>query len=67
MIGVGEPRYGAGVEVVDIACVETVTLSLPTLLRDESFDVELALPGDAAPVGRSKSVWISTLTTESGR
>jgi hypothetical protein len=41
-------------------------LSLPALLGVEALEVVLALPGDAAPFGRSKSVLISTLTTVTG-
>ena len=41
-------------------------MSLPVLLADEFLDDVLALPGDVGPVGRSRRVWISTMTTGAG-
>ena len=43
-----------------------MALSLPVLLADEFLDDVLALPGDVGPVGLSRRVWISTLTTGAG-
>jgi hypothetical protein len=43
-----------------------VALSLPVLLADEFLDDVLALPGDVGPVGLSRRVWISTMTTGAG-
>ena len=43
-----------------------MALSLPVLLADESLDDVLALPGDVGPVGLSRRVWISTVTTGAG-
>jgi hypothetical protein len=43
-----------------------VALSLPRLLDVESLEEVLALPGDAGPLGLSRRVWISTLTTGAG-
>lgn len=48
------------------ACVDTVALSLPVLLADEFLDDVLALPGDVGPVGLSRRVWISTVTSGAG-
>lgn len=64
MILVGVPGYGAGATVD--ACVDVVALSLPVLLADEFLDDVLALPGDVGPVGLSRRVWISTVTTGAG-
>jgi len=61
---VGVPGYGAGATVD--ACVDVVALSLPVLLADEFLDDVLALPGDVGPVGLSRRVWISTMTTGAG-
>lgn len=41
-------------------------LSLPVLLADEFLDDVLALPGDVGPVGLSRRVLISTVTTGAG-
>ena len=43
-----------------------MALSLPVLLADEFLDDVLALPGDVGPVGLSRRVWISTVTTGAG-
>ena len=43
-----------------------MALSLPVLLADEFLDEVLALPGDVGPVGLSRRVWISTMTTGAG-
>ena len=64
LILVGVPGYGAGATVD--ACVDRVALSLPVLLADEFLDDVLALPGDVGPVGLSRRVWISTVTTGAG-
>jgi len=64
----GTPAYGAGVPRVATveAFVDIVALSLPMLLDVESLEDVLALPGDTGPLGLSKRVWISTLTTGAG-
>ena len=43
-----------------------MALSLPVLLADEFLDDVLALSGDVGPVGLSRRVWISTMTTGAG-
>lgn len=43
-----------------------MALSLPVLLAEEFLDDVLALPGDVGPVGLSRRVWISTVTTGAG-
>jgi hypothetical protein len=48
------------------ALVDMVALSLPMLLEVESLEDVLALPGDTGPLGLSRRVWISTLTTGAG-
>lgn len=48
------------------ALVDMVALSLPILLDVESLEEVLALPGDTGPLGLSRRVWISTLTTGAG-
>ena len=48
------------------ALVDMAALSLPTLLDVESLEDVLALPGDTGPLGLSRRVWISTLTTGAG-
>ena len=48
------------------ALVDMVALSLPILLDVESLEEVLALPGDTGPLGLSRRVWISTMTTGAG-